>query len=275
MIDHRTPEMLKTGVLLPISHRRIHRLAMKTFSQFAYRLCVALALTTFGAAMANDPAPAKPAADAHGSPPKKEEKKDDGHGAPAKKDDGHGAPAKDAHGAPAKEERPRRTFEGQEPLFYFDSKRRPYIEPFHKTDEEEYFICRGVIGEWYRELLAQEANMLAAKDGLDKVTGSTCAIRLVATHHGKKLPIVSVELYVNSNVMRSCILGESCPQSRTAIMYVLNKTIYRSYFITDREKKFRRYYCLDNKSNILAKEECWYHFFDKAAKEKPAGGGGH
>lgn len=230
---------------------------MKTFSQFVYRLCVVVTLTTAGAALANDPAPAKPAAEAGGGAPKKEEKKDDGK-----------APS-------AKEDRPRRTFEGQEPLFYFDSKRRPYIEPFHKTDEEEYFICRGVIGEWYRELLAQEANMLAEKDGLDKVTGSTCAVRLVATNHGKKLPIVSVELFVNSNVMRSCILGDSCPQSRTAIMYVLNKTLYRSYFITDREKKIRRYYCLDNKSNILAKEECWYHFFDKAAKGKPAAGGGH
>ena len=266
---------------------------MKNLSLIVHRLLLLMALTMATVAMANDDhgAPPKkddhgaaPKKDEHGAPPKKDEHgappKKDEHGAPAKDDhgakDAHGAPAKDAHGAPAKEERPKRTFEGQEPLFYFDSKRRPYIEPFHKTEEEEYFICRGVIGEWYRELLAQEANMLAEKDGLDKVSGSTCAVRLVATHHGKKLPIISIELYVNSNVMRSCILGESCPQSRTAIMYVLNKTLYRSYFITDREKKIRRYYCLDNKSNILAKEECWYHFFDKAAKEKPSGhGGGH
>lgn len=242
---------------------------MKTLFLLSQHVLLLLALTVSHAAMANEgsAAPAKPAADAHGAPPKKEENKDD-HGA---KD----APAKDAHGAPVKEERPKRTFEGQEPLFYFDSKRRPYIEPFHKTADEEYFICRGVIGEWYRELLAQEANMLAKKDGLDKVTGSTCAVRLVATNHGKKLPIISIELYVNSNVMRSCILGETCPQSRTAIMYVLNKTLYRSYFITDRDKKIRRFYCLDNKSNILAKEECWYHFFDKAAKEKLSGHGAH
>jgi hypothetical protein len=100
-------------------------------------LLLLLFVTTAGMALANDPAPAKPAADAHGAPPKKEEKKDD-HGAAPKKDE-HGAPAKDAHGAPAKEDRPKRTFEGQEPLFYFDSKRRPYIEPFHKTDEEEYY----------------------------------------------------------------------------------------------------------------------------------------
>jgi len=198
----------------------------------------------------------------------------DDHAAPAKDahGDGHGAPAKDAHGAPAKADKPTRTFEGQEPLFYFDSKRRPYIEPFHKTDEEEYFVCRGVIGEWFRQLMAEEANMLAAKDGLNPVTGSTCAVRLVATHQGKKLPIVSVELYVNSSVMRSCILGESCPQSRTVIMYVLDKTLYRSYFITDHERKIRRSYCLDNKSKVLAKEECWNHFFDKAAKETPTDG---
>lgn len=209
-------------------------------------------------------------ADATKPAPAKEEKKADAKPAPAKEE------KKADADAPAASDRPKRTFEGQEPLFYFDSKRRPYIEPFHKTDTEEYFICRGVIGEWYRQLLAQEANMLAEKDGLNTVSGSTCAVRLVATNSGKKLPIVSIELYVNSNVMRSCILGDSCPQSRTAIMYVLNRTLYRSYFITDSEKKIRRYYCLDNKSNILAKEECWYHFFDKAAKEKPSGDGhGH
>jgi hypothetical protein len=100
-------------------------------------------------------------------------------------------------------------------------------------------------------------------------------VRLVATNSGKKLPVVSIELYTSSNVMRSCILGDSCPQSRTAIMYVLNKTLYRSWFITDRDKKIRRFYCLDNKSNILAKEECWYHFFDKAAKDKSSAGGDH
>jgi hypothetical protein len=241
---------------------------MKQFFRWLAPSVLLMALVMGQPALATDPAPAKKEEGKEAAP-----KSDSG----AKKDDGKGAPPKDAKAAEGekKADRPKRTFEGQEPLFYFDSKRRPYIEPFHKTDEEEYFICRGVIGEWYRELLAQEANMLAERDGLAKVSGSTCAVRLVATQHGKKLPIISVELYKNPDMMRSCILGDSCPESRSAIMYVLNKTLYRSFFITDREKKIRRYYCLDNKSNILAKEECWYHFFDKAAKEKPSGGGGH
>jgi len=235
---------------------------MKNLLRSLRFLAMLLIFSGLNPAWAADPAPKE-------APPAKEEKKADTQAAPAKEEK-----KSDGKQAPAAAERPKRTFEGQEPLFYFDSKRRPYIEPFHKTDQEEFFICRGVIGEWYRQLLAQEANMLAEKDGMDKVTGSTCTVRLVATKSGKKLPVISIELYTTSNAMRSCILGDSCPQSRTAIMYVLNKTLYRSWFITDREKKIRRFYCLDNKSNILAKEECWYHFFDKAAKEKPASGGG-
>ena len=52
---------------------------------------------------------------------------------PPKPADAKGAPAKEEKGG-AKADKPTRTFEGQEPLFYFDSKRRPYIEPFHKTE---------------------------------------------------------------------------------------------------------------------------------------------
>ena len=57
----------------------------------------------------------------------------------------HGAPAKEeAPKAASKEEAskstivqvPRRTFEGQEPLFYLNSDRRPFVEPLRKTDEE-------------------------------------------------------------------------------------------------------------------------------------------
>jgi hypothetical protein len=184
---------------------------MKQFFRWLAPSVLLMALVMGQPALATDPAPAKKEESKEAAP-----KSDSG----AKKDDGKGAPPKDAKAAEGekKADRPKRTFEGQEPLFYFDSKRRPYIEPFHKTDEEEYFICRGVIGEWYRELLAQEANMLAERDGLAKVSGSTCAVRLVATHHGKKLPIISVELYKNPDMMRSCILGDSCPESRSAIM---------------------------------------------------------
>lgn len=167
-------------------------------------------------------------------------------------------PAKpDSH---AKESKSQKTFEGIEPLFYLDSKRRPFIEPFHKTDSDEYFICRGTVGEWYRQVLAQDFNKLAERDGMPTVSGSTCALHLMATHSGKKLPIVAVEMFPGADDMRSCVLSETCPQLRTVMLYVKDRTLYRTFILGDAQRRVKRQYCLDNQSKILAEKSCWRHF---------------
>jgi hypothetical protein len=166
----------------------------------------------------------------------------------------------DAKVKEASESKPRKTFEGIEPLFYLDPKRRPYIEPFHKTESDEYFICRGTVGEWYRQLLANDFNKLAERDDMSSVSGSTCALHLINTQTGKKLPIVSVEMFPSTDDMRSCVLAEICPHLRTVILYVKDRTLYRTFIVGDAKKKIRRQYCLDNQSNILAEKSCWRHF---------------
>lgn len=153
-----------------------------------------------------------------------------------------------------------RTFEGIEPLFYLDSKRRPYIEPFHKTDSDEFFICRGTVGEWYRRLNAQDFNKLAARDGLAEVSGSTCALQLISTHTGKKLPIVAIQMFPSSDAMRNCVLSDNCPQARQIIVYLRKRTLYRSFIISDAKKRVHRQYCLDNQSEVIAETSCWKHF---------------
>ena len=157
-----------------------------------------------------------------------------------------------------------RTFEGIEPLFYLDSKRRPYIEPFHKTDSDEFFICRGTIGEWYRRLNAQDFNKLAARDGLPEVSGSTCALQLISTHTGKKLPIVAIQMFPSSDAMRNCVLSDNCPQARQIIVYLRKRTLYRSFIISDAKKRVHRQYCLDNQSEVIAETSCWKHFEENA-----------
>jgi len=163
---------------------------------------------------------------------------------------------------------PGRTFEGIEPLFYLDSQRRPYIEAFHKTDSDEYFICRGTIGEWYRKLLTTDFNKLAARDGLPEVSGSTCALQLIRTHSGKKLPIVAVQMFVSSDAMRNCVLSDNCPQARQVIIYIKQRTLYRTFIISDAKRRVHRQYCLDNQSNVLANTSCWKHF-EENSEDKP------
>ena len=153
-----------------------------------------------------------------------------------------------------------RTFEGIEPLFYLDSKRRPYIEPFHKTDTDEFFICRGTIGEWYRRLNAQDFNKLAKRDGLTEVSGSTCALQLISSNTGKKLPIVSIQMFVSSDAMRNCVLSDNCPQARQIIVYLRKRTLYRTFILNDMKKRVHRQYCLDNQSEVIAETSCWKHF---------------
>lgn len=160
-----------------------------------------------------------------------------------------------------------RTFEGIEPLFYLDSKRRPYIEPFHKTDSDEFFICRGTVGEWYRRLNAQDFNKLAARDNLPEVSGSTCALQLISTHTGKKLPIVAIQMFVSSDAMRNCVLSDNCQQARQVIVYLRKRTLYRSFILSDAKKRVHRQYCLDNQSEVIAETSCWKHF-EESGDEK-------
>jgi len=179
-----------------------------------------------------------------------------------KKAEGGGGPGKDEK----KSERPKRTFEGIEPLFYLDDKRRPYAQPFEKKNGEEFFLCRANVGEWYREMNANDFNMLAEKNGLNKISGSTCALHLVPSQKGKKLPYLLLEFYANSDMMRECVLTDECSQVRTVIMYIKDKTLYRSFIITDSRKRVHKQYCLNNKSDIIAEKACWRYFQDLAFK---------
>jgi len=180
--------------------------------------------------------------------------------APATSQASSDAPASAGGGSHASSASSGRTFEGIEPLFYLDSKRRPYIEPFHKTDAEEFFICRGTIGDWYRRLNVQDFNKLAARDGLPEVSGSTCALQLISTHTGKKLPIIAIQMFPSSSAMRNCVLTDNCPEARQIIVYLRKRTLYRNFIISDAKKRVHRQYCLDNQSEVIAETSCWKHF---------------
>jgi len=190
---------------------------------------------------------------------KEEKKKEEGKKEEGKKEEG-GEKKEGKEGKESKKAAPHRTYEGIEPLFYLDSNRKPYIEPFSERGEEKYYLCRGTVGEWYRELLTKDMNMLAAKSGVASVTGRSCAMRLVPTEKPPNLPIVSIEFYVNTDVMRTCLLGDNCPQPRFVIFSVKDRTLYRTFILSDHEKHIYKEYCLNNKSEILADTSCWKHF---------------
>ena len=126
------------------------------------------------------------------------------------------------------------------------------------------------MGEWYRDMNVADLNRLAAKDNLNQISGSTCALHLFPSSLGKKLPYLMLEFYTGSDGMRECILTEECPEVRTVIMYIKDKTLYRSLIITDSKKHVHRQYCLTNKSDVLADKACWRYFQDLAQAKREA-----
>ncbi len=192
---------------------------------------------------------------------KKEEGKKEEHKKEEHKKEEHGEHKKEGkEGKESKKAAPQRTYEGIEPLFYLDAKRKPYIEPFSEHGEDKYYLCRGTVGEWYREVLTKDMNILAAKSGVAPVTGRICAMRLVPTEKPPNLPIVTIEFYLNTDVMRTCLLGDHCPQPRFVIFSVKDRTLYRTFILSDHSKHIYKEYCLNNKSEVLADTSCWKHF---------------
>ena len=156
-----------------------------------------------------------------------------------------------------------------EPLFYLDGNRRPTTEPFKVVNDDEYFLCRGTVSQWYRRQITEEFNTLSEKDGLTQITGKNCALKLTRTKSERKLPIVTVEMFPTAGAMDHCILGGGCKSSRYVILYVKEKVLYRTFILNEPEMDIYREYCLNNKSEILSESTCWNHL-NTATSKVPA-----
>jgi len=134
-----------------------------------------------------------------------------------------------------------------EPLFFLDDKRRPSIQPFKTVNDDEFFLCRGTVSQWYRRQVSEEFNSLALKDGLTIVTGKNCALKLTKSNSGKKLPILTIEMFPTANAMDHCVLGGGCPSSRYVILLVNENILYRTFILNESEMDVYKEYCLNNK----------------------------
>ena len=152
-----------------------------------------------------------------------------------------------------------------EPLFFLDSKRRPSIQPFKTVNDDEFFLCRGTVSQWYRRQITEEFNSLAEKDNLTIVTGKNCALKLTKTNSGKKLPILTLEMFPTAIAMDHCVLGGGCPSSRYVILLVKDNILYRTFILNEPEMDIYKEYCLNNKGETLAQTSCWKYLVDKAS----------
>jgi len=221
----------------------------------------------------------KDAKDAHGKPddhgkaddhaPKKEEKHDDGHGAPAKeekkkdakKDDGHGGGHGGGHGAPKKE--PPTVSNLYDPsVIKLDGNNRPLTPVVQKNSYADYFLCHKTISKKYQETILNEMNTFADRMNLPRAQDMPCMVKVTKPH--TKFPgAVFIELYVDEKSAASCIRLNNCISTRLVMLYPKDKKaktvqeIYRSYVLTDERKYKRSSFCVSPEGQLLGDKNCY------------------
>ena len=219
-----------------------------------------------------EPKPAevkKEAKDEHGKADdhaaKKEEKHDDGHGAPAKeekkkdakKDDGHGG----GHGAPKKEE-PTVSTLYDPAVIKLDGNNRPLTPVVQKNSHADYFLCHKTVPKKYQEIILNEMNTFADRMNLPRAQDLPCMVKI--TKPQTKFPgAVFIEFYVDEKSAASCIRLNNCISTRLVMLYPKDKKaktvqeIYRSYVLTDERKYKRSSFCVSPEGQLLGEKNCY------------------
>ena len=212
----------------------------------------------------------KDAKDAHGKPddhaPKKEEKHDDGHGAPpakeekkkeAKKDDGHGG----GHGAPKKAE-PTVSALYDPDIIKLDANNRPLTPVIQSNSHAAYFLCHKTLNKKYQEIILNEMNTFADRMNFPRAQDKPCMVKI--SKPNTKFPgSVFVEFYVDEKSAASCIRLNNCISARLVMLYPKDKKaktvqdIYRSYVLTDDRKYKRSSFCVSPDGQYLGEKNCY------------------
>jgi hypothetical protein len=201
--------------------------------------------------------------DDHGEP-KKEEKKDDGHGAPPKKDekkkdDGHGG----GHGKDTKKPAAPAVSAVYDPaVIKLDGNNRPLTPVIFTNKFADYFVCYKTIKPKFQEQVLAEMNTFADRMGLPRAQDMPCMIKIAKAN--TKFPgAVYIEFYTDVKAEKECIKMGECGSTRLMMLFPKDKTgikskeLYRSYVLTD-EKKFRRSnFCVSPDGQFLGEKHCY------------------
>ena len=200
---------------------------------------------------------------------KKEEKHDDGHGAPAKeekkkdakKDDGHGGGHGGGHGAPKKVE-PTVSTLFDPAIIKLDGNNRPLTPLFQTNPAADYFLCHKTVNKKYQETILNEMNTFADRMNLPRAQDMPCMVKITKPH--TKFPgAVFIEFYVDEKSAVSCIRLNNCVSTRLVMLYPKDKKaktvqeIYRSYVLTDERKYKRSSFCVSPEGQFLGEKNCY------------------
>jgi hypothetical protein len=145
---------------------------------------------------------------------------------------------------------------GNEPMLTLGPKNKPFTEPLKQTLKYDYYECKGIVAPWFREVMVAEMNYFAELNKLPFIKGDVCVVS-IGTARSLAPGRISVHLYPSVERRNDCILDERCPSFRSINLIPKNKVLYRSYFLSDMDRKLIAQYCVTAKGKLHVDTTCY------------------
>ena len=146
---------------------------------------------------------------------------------------------------------------GAEPMMNLGPKNKPFTDVMHHTTKLDYYDCKGIVAPWFRELVVAEMNYFAEVNEMSFVNGETCVVT-VGTERSLTPGRVSIQLYPNIQKLNDCVRNEICLAFRSVNLIEKDgKRIYRSYFLSDMNRKLVAQYCVTDKGKLHNDTTCY------------------
>ncbi|MEN9712492.1 MAG: hypothetical protein RLY90_753 [Pseudomonadota bacterium] len=145
---------------------------------------------------------------------------------------------------------------GNEPMLTLGPKNKPFTEPLKQTIKYDYYDCKGIVAPWFREVMVAEMNYFAELNKLPFVKGDVCVVS-IGTTRSLAPGRISVHLYPSIEKRNDCVIEETCPSFRSINLIPKNNVLYRSYFLSDINRKLIAQYCVTAKGKLHMDTTCY------------------
>ena len=145
---------------------------------------------------------------------------------------------------------------GKEPMVLLDKTNRPLGEVVNHKDKMDYYECKGVIGPWFLELIVAEMNYFNELADLPFVHAENCIVTY-GTEKSLTPGRIGVQLFESRKEFDKCVRNDFCPVFRTVNFVPVNKSIYRSYFLSNTNAKEIFQHCVTDTGKWHRNSTCY------------------
>jgi hypothetical protein len=145
--------------------------------------------------------------------------------------------------APAHLTLPGVAYSGDQAILSLGPAGQPLANPSLIQIQRAFFDCKGLVGNWYVQLLEAEMSHLAAYEKLKPMSDPVCLVSM-----DKDLNLTqgrfTIHFFSSGQEMNQCIIHHHCEWARNVTLITKNNSVYRYYFLSDFKMEYYYRHCL-------------------------------